>query len=178
MEVFSSEETTKSRLPSCFPCHTHARRGRAPWRPAGALAAFGTHLASTDSVAILAIVPTPELRRGRSRSKIASALRKGGRQRNLERRAGEIQSALQTDQLEAPTLIADAHGLIVRSAMVLITTFNAQIAELEAALSEHGAGVDLCQHPPINRQSRHLGGILAAAPSQWRIRSSAPQHTP
>ena len=74
----------------------------------GALAAFGTDLASTDALAILAIAPTPELGRGLSRSKIASALRKGGRQRNVERRAEEIQEALRAEQLEAPA--ADRQG--------------------------------------------------------------------
>jgi hypothetical protein len=98
----------------------------------GALVAFGTDLSSTDALAILAVAPTPELGRGLSRSKIASALRKGGRQRNIDRRAEEIQRALRTDQLEAPALIAGAHGVIARSAVALITTFNAQIDELEA----------------------------------------------
>jgi transposase len=103
----------------------------------GALAAFGTDLASTDALAILAIAPTPELGRGLSRSKIVAALRKGGRQRSIERRADEIQRALRAEQLGAPALIAGAHGIIARSAVALITTFNAQIAELEAPLSEH-----------------------------------------
>jgi hypothetical protein len=40
---------------------------------------------------ILAIAPTPTLGRGLSRSKIASALRRGGRQRRVEERALEIQ---------------------------------------------------------------------------------------
>lgn len=56
----------------------------------GALMAFGTDLASADALAILGIAPTPELGRGMSRSKIASALRRGGRQRNIDRRAAEI----------------------------------------------------------------------------------------
>ncbi len=96
----------------------------------GALAAFGTDLASTDALAVLAIAPTPELGRGLSRSKIASALRKGGRQRNIERRAEEIQAALRGEYLEAPALITNAHGLVTRSSVALIATFNAQIAEL------------------------------------------------
>ena len=74
----------------------------------GALAAFGTDLASSDALAVLAIAPTPELGRGLSRSKIASALRRGGRQRNVERRAEEIQTALRAEQLEAPA--ADRQG--------------------------------------------------------------------
>ena len=52
-----------------------------------ALAAFGTDLASNDAVSVLAIAPTPELGRQLSQSKIASALRRGGRQRNTQARA-------------------------------------------------------------------------------------------
>jgi transposase len=125
----------------------------------GALAAFGTDLASTDALAILVIAPTPELGRGLSRAKIASALRKGGRQRYIERRAEEIQSALRAEQLGAPALIANAHGIIARSAVALITSFNAQIAELEAALSEHFE-----QHPDakVVLSLPGLGTVLGA----------------
>jgi hypothetical protein len=55
---------------------------------------------------VLAVAPTPELGRGLSRSKIASALRRGGRQRKVERRAAEIQAELRSEQLEAPGVIA------------------------------------------------------------------------
>jgi hypothetical protein len=103
----------------------------------GALVAFGTDLGSSDALAVLAIAPTPELARGLSRSKIASALRRGGRQRNVETKAEQIQTALRSDQLEAPPIIARAHGTITRSAVGLIGAFNTEIAELEAALSEH-----------------------------------------
>ena len=103
----------------------------------GALVAFGNDLAGNDALAVLEIAPTPELGRGLSRSKIASALRKGGRQRNVERRTEKIQEALRATQLEAPELITKSHGLITRSAVALIASFNAQIAELETALSEH-----------------------------------------
>ncbi len=125
----------------------------------GALAAFGTELASTDALAILEVAPTPELGRGLSRSKILSALRRHGRQRNLERRAEEIQEALRVDQLEAPKLITKAHGLITRSAVALIVSFNAQIAELDAALSEHFE-----QHPDakVVLSLPGLGTVLGA----------------
>ena len=125
----------------------------------GALVAFGTELASTDALAVLAIAPTPELGRALSRSKIASALRKGGRQRNIERRAEEIQSALRAEQLEAPELITRAHGVISRSATALISTFNTEIAELEAALSEHFE-----QHPDakVVLSLPGLGTVLGA----------------
>jgi transposase len=125
----------------------------------GALEAFGTDLASTDALAILTVAPTPELGRGLSRAKIASALRKGGRQRNIERRAEEIQNALRTEQLGAPAVIANAHGIIARSAVALITSFNGQIAELEEALSEHFE-----QHPDakVVLSLPGLGTVLGA----------------
>jgi transposase len=125
----------------------------------GTLLAFGTDLASADALAILAVAPTPELGRGLSQSKIAAALRKGGRQRNLERRAEEIQRALRTEQLGAPPLITGAHGVIARSAVALITSFNAQIAELESALSEHFE-----QHPDakVVLSLPGLGTVLGA----------------
>lgn len=125
----------------------------------GALVAFGTDLGSSDALAVLGIATTPELGRGLSRSKIASALRKGGRQRNVEARAEEIQAALRATQLEAPAPIARAHGLITRSAVTLIGTFNTEIAELEAALSEHFE-----QHPDakVVRSLPGLGTVLGA----------------
>jgi transposase len=125
----------------------------------GALVAFGTDLACADALAILAIAPTPELGRGLSRSKIASALRKGGRQRNIERRAQEIQEVLRAEQLEAPELITKAHGLVTASALALIATFNAQIGELESALSEHFE-----QHPDakVVLSLPGLGTVLGA----------------
>ena len=128
----------------------------------GALAAFGTDLARTDALAVLSIAPTPELGRGLSRSKIASALRKGGRQRNIERRAPEIQDALRAEYLEAPEPIANAHGLITRSALTLIATFNAQIAELEVALSEH-----FDQHPDAKVVLSLPGLGRSSVPGCW-----------
>ena len=125
----------------------------------GALEAFGTDLASTDALAILEIAPTPELGRGLSRSKIAAALRRGGRQRNIEKRAEEIQVVLRAEQLEAPVLIANAHGLVTRSAVTLIGTFNDQITELEAGLAEHFE-----QHPDakVVLSLPGLGTVLGA----------------
>ena len=58
----------------------------------GALAAFGTDLSNNDAIAVLSLAPTPALGRGLSRSKIASALRRGGRSRGVEKRAEQIQS--------------------------------------------------------------------------------------
>ena len=59
-----------------------------------ALAAFGEELDGRDALAILAIAPSPEDGRRLSQSKIAAALRRAGRQRNLEITAERVQAAL------------------------------------------------------------------------------------
>jgi hypothetical protein len=89
-----------------------------------ALDAFND-LAGRDALAVPAIAPTPTTGRQLSRSKIASALRRARRQRRINERAVEIQAALRTEQLSAPSLIADAMGAAV-------TALVAVIAELQA----------------------------------------------
>jgi transposase len=125
----------------------------------GALVAFGTDLWSADAVSVLSIAPTPALGRQLSRSKIVSALRRGGRTRNLEKRAGEIQTALRADYLEAPPGIAEAHGEVARSSLSLIEAFTKQITVLEISLAEHFE-----QHPDakVVLSLPGLGTILGA----------------
>lgn len=101
-----------------------------------ALEAFDD-LCHTDAVAVLAIAPTPERGRRLSRSKIASALRRGGRQLNIERRTEAIQAALRSEQLAQPATIAGAYGAIAESLAKVIEVHNRQVAELEAVLTEH-----------------------------------------
>src|SRR3954467_6962105 len=67
-----------------------------------ALVAFGDDLAGRDALAILAIAPSPDAGRRLSRSKIAAALRRAGRQRNLQAIAEEIQTALRATARGAP----------------------------------------------------------------------------
>lgn len=120
--------------------------------------AFGD-LTSSDALSVLAVAPTPELGKGLSRSKIASALRRGGRKLNIDRKAGEIQTALRTDQLTQPALVADAYGAIVASLTKVITAHNTQIAELEEVLEGH-----FSQHPDadILRSLPGLGVVTGA----------------
>ena len=124
-----------------------------------ALAAFGTDLAASDAVAVLALAPTPGAGRALSRSKIASALRRAGRVRNIDQRADEIQAALRADYLHAPAAIAGAYGAAARSAIRLISAYTAEIAELEQALAAHFE-----QHPDatIVRSLPGLGTVLGA----------------
>jgi transposase len=125
----------------------------------GALAAFGTDLASSDALAILAIAPTPQAARGLSRARIAAALGRAGRERNLERRAAEIQGALRAEQPETADLVADAFGAASAARVAVLRSLNAQIAELEAALGEH-----FDRHPDaeILRSLPGLGPVLGA----------------
>jgi Transposase IS116/IS110/IS902 family len=101
-----------------------------------ALEAFGTDLASADAVAVLSIAPTPELGRRLSRSKIAAALRRAGRQRNVEARAVQIQTALRSEQLRASASLERTYGIVTTSLAGLIAGLNVQITSLERDLHE------------------------------------------
>jgi hypothetical protein len=125
----------------------------------GALAVFGTDLSHHDAVAVLSIAPTPALGRGLSRSKIASALRLGGRRRHIEKRAEEIQAILRANYLEVPEGIAEAHGEVAKASLALIDAFTKQIVALEFSLSEH-----FKQHPDakVVLSLPGLGTVLGA----------------
>jgi transposase len=101
-----------------------------------ALEAFD-ELTHTDAIAVLSIGSTPELGRGLSRSKIAAALRRGGRKLNIDHRAEVIQAALRGDHPTQPATIANAYGAIVASLTAVIEAHNRQIAELETVLTDH-----------------------------------------
>ncbi len=124
-----------------------------------ALEAFGTELASGDAVAVLGAAPTPARARTLSHSKIASTLRRGGRRRNLERRAQEIQHALRSEQLQAPAALSEAYGAVVATTIALIASLNDQIVELERQLATHFE-----KHPDakILRSLPGLGVVLGA----------------
>jgi transposase len=142
----------------------------------GALAAFGTDLAAADAVAVLALAPGPDAGRALSRSKIASALRRAGRQRNIDQRAQQIQAALRADYLPAPPAVAGAYAAAARSAIRLIAAYTAEIAELETALAAHFE-----QHPDakVIRSLPGLGMTLGArVPGEFgddRTRFASPQ---
>lgn len=116
-------------------------------------------LGSHDAVAVLRIAPTPVLGRRLSRSKIASALKRGGRQRRIEQRSVEIQNDLRTEQLQAPAIVADAMGSTVTALVGVIGELQAQIGVLEAELADRFE-----QHPDakIIRSLPGLGMTLGA----------------
>ncbi len=123
-----------------------------------ALEAFGD-LASGDAVAVLTIAPTPTAGQQLSRSRIASALRRGGRQRRINERATEIQTQLRSAQLSAPALIAEAMGATVSGLVAVIAELQTQIERLETQLADHFE-----QHPDakIIRSLPGLGMVLGA----------------
>jgi Transposase/Transposase IS116/IS110/IS902 family len=123
-----------------------------------ALVAFDD-LASGDALEVLKVAPTPTLGAGLSRSKIAAALRRGGRKRRVDERTSEIQTALRSPQLQASAVVATAMGSSVSASVAVIATMVAQIAELARELE---AGFD--QHPDaeVVRSLPGLGTILGA----------------
>jgi hypothetical protein len=123
-----------------------------------ALDAFGT-LACGDALTVLALAPTPERGRQLSRAKITAALRRGGRHRNLEQRAAQIQAALRSPQLAAPQAISHAYGTVTQASVGLLASLNQQIATLEESLGE-----GLNRHPDAKtiRSLPGLGMVLGA----------------
>ncbi len=102
----------------------------------GALEAFDC-LADRDALAILGRAPSPVKAAHLSLSKIRSALKAAGRQRNLYSRALEIQMALRTEQRAAPAAVTATFGATTRASVGIIAELNRQIGELEAELSTH-----------------------------------------
>ena len=124
----------------------------------GALVAF-EDLAHPDALAVLAIAPDPTRGRKLSEARIVSALRQGGRRRNLERRATEIRDALQSPQLEAPPLVAEAQAANTSALVAVITTLGQEITKLETELSD---AFDRHPDAEILRSLPGLGDILGA----------------
>jgi len=116
--------------------HTNGLRSALREYYPAALEAFDD-LADRDALAILGRAPTPVDAQHLSLSKIRSALKAAGRQRNLDTRAQNIQTALRTPQLTAPAAVTAAFAATTRATVGIIAELNHQIAELEAELATH-----------------------------------------
>ena len=94
-----------------------------------------------DAVGILAKAPTPAQAARLSVAQIRSALKAGGRQRNIDVRARELQKLLREPHLETAPIVAEALGATTRSQTAIIVELNRQItvlaAELDQAFSSH-----------------------------------------
>ena len=94
-------------------------------------------LADRDTLAVLAKAPTPAEAARLTIGQITAALRRGGRQRNLDRRAHAIQVVLRDDQqLAAAPAITDAFGSTTRAVVGIIVELNRQIEQLAAVLAD------------------------------------------
>ena len=96
-----------------------------------------TNLASADARALPAIAPTPAAGVQLTRARIAAALCRGGRQRNIDRRADELRQALRRrPQLRQLELVEHAMGV---QALALLAVLNAACVgmdQLAEAISE------------------------------------------
>lgn len=98
--------------------------------------AFAGELDSRDALAILGRAPTPRRGRTLTQTQIVATLRRAGRRRNCDRRAGAIQTALRSPQLEVPAAVADAYGRMVAATVSILRELNQQIATLAAELQK------------------------------------------
>ena len=108
---------------------------------------------------MLSLAPTPMLGRDLSLPQIVAALRRGGRQRNIETQAKQIHAALRAEELQAAVVLSEAYGTVARSALRLVAAYNDEIAALAVALSVHFE-----QHPDAEliRSLPGLGMVLGA----------------
>jgi hypothetical protein len=138
--------------------HTNALRSALREYYPAALEAFDD-LHDRDALAVLGRAPTPAQAANLSLSKIRSALKAAGRQRNLDTRALQIQEILRREQLAAPAAVAAAFGATTRATVGIIAELNRQITDLETELAAHFE-----THPDadIYRSLPGLGVVLGA----------------
>lgn len=101
-----------------------------------ALAAFGDDLDSRDSLAVLALAPSPAAARAVTRAKLAGALRRAGRKRNIDVTVDAVQVALQAPQLETSLALNDAFAAVTLALVAVLASQNHAIAQLEKELTE------------------------------------------
>jgi hypothetical protein len=122
------------------------------------LYAFGDQH-QTDALAILKTAAEPAAAARLSKSQIAAALRRGGRQRNVAKRAAEMQTALRTEQMQASPVVAGAYATVVAPVAHLLEVLNRQVQRIQADLEEH-----FVEHPDAAILLRFpgLGDVLGA----------------
>jgi Transposase/Transposase IS116/IS110/IS902 family len=139
-----SANTLRSLLRECYPA---------------ALAAFSEDLAGRDALAVLAAAPDSERGRRLTAARVAALLKKAGRQRNLNTRAGDIVAALRTEQLPVRPGLEAAYAASVSALVAVLTTMVEQTRVLEDQVRQ-GFG----QHPDaeVYLSQPGLGVVLAA----------------
>lgn len=138
--------------------HTNALRSALREYYPAALQAFDD-LHHQDALAVLGRAPTPAEGTRLTLAAIRAALTRGGRRRNIDARARQIQAALRSEQLTAPDAVAYAFAATTRAAVGIIGELNKQIADLQTRLAQ-----DFEQHPDadIYLSLPGLGDVLGA----------------
>jgi hypothetical protein len=90
-----------------------------------------------DALAVLGRAPTPGQGARLSVSKIAAALAAGGRKRNIDERAREIQAILRSEQLAAPEAVIAAYAATTRATVNIVVELTHQISAVETELAQH-----------------------------------------
>jgi transposase len=124
-----------------------------------ALVAFSGELGERDALAVLARAPSPAEGRALSLPALRSTLRRAGRERNLNHKAQQIQTALRSEQLAATPALTRAFAATVRASVALSLELTRQIDELERELADA-----FMSHPDaeIMRSLPGLGLVLGA----------------
>lgn len=138
--------------------HTNQLRNSLREYYPAALEAFDD-LNDRETLAVLERASDPALGARLGVAQIRAALKRGGRQRNIDRRAEEIKAALRTEQLAAPDPVAAAFAASVKATVGILKELNQQIKELETTLAERFE-----QHPDavIYLSMPGVGDVLGA----------------
>jgi hypothetical protein len=100
-----------------------------------ALEAFGD-LDAPGTLELLAKAPDPQRARKLTRAQVSAVLKRAGR-RDITGKATAILTALRSEQLSQPPVLAAAYAATVRSLIAVIATLNEQVRLLEEQVREH-----------------------------------------
>jgi hypothetical protein len=90
-----------------------------------------------DALAVLGRAPTPDQGARLSLSKIAAALKAGGRTRSVDARARDIQAQLRSEHLGGPGAVTAAYGAATSALVSIVVELTNQITAVETELSQH-----------------------------------------
>jgi transposase len=123
-----------------------------------ALTAF-EDLDAAEALDLLAKAPTPEQAARLSVSQISAALKRARRRGDLAARATDIQTALRTEHLGQPEVVATAYAMSVQAMVAVLAVLGEQVKALQGQVEECFG-----QHPAaeIITSQPGLGAILGA----------------
>ena len=111
---------------------------------------FAVGIASPEARAVLAIASTPAAATKLSVTRIAAALRRAGRSRNIAAIAAEIQAELRKPQLRQPRLVETAMGTQALALLAALDTASTNVAELGEAPPSCSASLPITRSSPVS----------------------------